>query len=131
MPKYAQVIETKIIAAAAGSGAGAAVSAFVLYLIGAGLYHASWTTDSGADAIKAVPIPVSGIVALLLVIVGAAGAGYGAPHTERAVISPVPAVDLDQPVMDDDQPVAADQVLPELTGDDKTDAITGMPVDAN
>jgi hypothetical protein len=76
-------IESKVIAATAGSGAGAAVSAFVLWLLGITVWHVPNTADSAGSAISAVPTPVAGLIAIVLAVAGAFLAGYAAPHTDR------------------------------------------------
>jgi hypothetical protein len=81
-----QTIETKVIAAAAGGGLGASVGAFVLWLLGVTAWHASNAAGSAGDAVAAVPTPVSGLVLAVLGLVGAALAGYLAPHTVRATV---------------------------------------------
>ena len=70
-------IEAKVYAALVGSGAGGAVSVFVLWLIGLAF------GGSGDQAAAAVPAPVTGVVLALLPALGAAIGGYSAEHTER------------------------------------------------
>lgn len=76
-------IETKVIVGAAGAGAGAAVSAFLLWLLGCVFWGQSWDAASATDAVAAVPEPVAGVLALLVTAAGSFAAGYAAPHTIR------------------------------------------------
>lgn len=78
-----RVIETKVIAAAAGSGAGAAVGSFLLWLLGVVVWHMPDTAAHATDAVAAVPGPVSAVVLAGLAIAGSAVGGYAAPHTSR------------------------------------------------
>lgn len=79
-------VETKTIAAPAGAGGGAVVSGFVLYLLGVIAYNASATANSGADAVGAVPAPVTAFTVFVLATIGAWVASYLAPHTSRTVV---------------------------------------------
>lgn len=76
-------IETKVIAAAAGSGVGAATGGFLLWLAGVLIWHQSDAASAAAATVAAVPTPVSGLVLILLGVAGAALSGYAAPHTSR------------------------------------------------
>ena len=78
-----QRVETKVIAGAAGAGGGAAVSAFLLWLMGCLVWGASWDADNADTAIGSVPWPVSGLLGLVLTVAGSAVAGWLAPHTPR------------------------------------------------
>jgi hypothetical protein len=86
-------IETKVIAAAAGSGLGAALSAFLLWVLGITAFGASSAADQVPKALAAVPEPVGALLAILVAI-GAAGiGGYVAPHTHRPdLATPLEAV---------------------------------------
>ena len=92
-----KLIETKVIAAAAGSGAGAAVGSFLLWLLGVVVWHMPDTAAHATDAVAAVPGPVSAVVLAGLAIAGSAVGGYAAPHTPRPDLSAAPV-----------EPVAAD-----------------------
>lgn len=86
--------ETKVVAGAAGSGAGAALGTFTLWLLGVTVWHVPNTADKAGDAIGAVPTPVA---ALLLLVVSAFGsylAGYLAPHSFRPAPTPAAVVDV-------------------------------------
>ena len=72
-----------MIAATAGSGLGAAVSAFLLWLLGVTAFGASSNADQVAKAVAAVPEPVGALLAILIAIGGAFVGGYAAPHTSR------------------------------------------------
>lgn len=76
-------IEAKVLAAAAGSGLGAAVSSFLTWLLGVTIWHASASAGSVAAAVAAVPEPVSGLLVIGVGIASATIAGYAAPHTAR------------------------------------------------
>ena len=78
-----QKVETKVIAATAGGGAGGVVGTFVLWVLGAWLWRAGWGADQVDAALAAVPGPVSALVPLILGAAGAFIGGYSAPHTER------------------------------------------------
>jgi hypothetical protein len=87
-------IETKVIAAAAGAGGGGAVSGFVLWLLGVLFWGAPSDANHAAQAAAAVPGPVSALVAVVLVILGAFLAGYAAPHTPRPDLHATPIGEL-------------------------------------
>jgi hypothetical protein len=89
-------IEGKVWAGTVGSGAGATVSAFTLWLLGVTIWHAPSTSEAAGIAVTSVPLPVAGIVALLITVGGTFVAGYMAKHTVR----PAPAVEDVQ--VDDD-----------------------------
>ncbi len=76
-------IEAKVIAAAAGSGAGAAVGTFLLWLLGATVWGAPGDAGHVATAVAAVPAPVGALLVIVVGIAGAGLAGYAAPHTPR------------------------------------------------
>lgn len=78
-----QTIETKVIAAAAGSGGGAAVGSFVLWLLGVAAWGAPSAADHAGQAMAAVPSPVSALVLVILAAAGGLTSGYAAPHTSR------------------------------------------------
>jgi hypothetical protein len=52
-------IETKVVSATAGSGAGAVVSTFIVWLLGATIWDAGTGASDVDKAIAAVPTPVS------------------------------------------------------------------------
>lgn len=79
-----QTIETKVIASTAGSGAGAAVASFALWLLGVMFFGAPAAADHAGAAVGAVPSPVSVLVGVTLTAVGGFVTGYAAPHTGRA-----------------------------------------------
>jgi len=84
------VIETKVIAAAAGSGGGATLSAFLVWFLGVTVWGASADADKAQVALAAVPTPVSAIVAIVVTVVVTAAAGWLAPHTSRAAAPVAP-----------------------------------------
>ena len=79
----ANPVSPKVLAAAAGAGAGAAVSTAALWALGAGVWGAGWGADQVDNALAAVPTPLSGLVLLVVTIVGAALPGYRATDPER------------------------------------------------
>ena len=85
-------IETKVIAATAGSGLGAALSAFFLWIVGVFAFGASFAADQVPKALAAVPEPVGALLAILVAILGAFVGGYAAPHTHRPDLSTVATV---------------------------------------
>ena len=66
-------LEAKVIAAAAGSGLGAALSAFLLWVVGVLGFGASSAAEQVPKALASVPEPVGALLAILVAIVGAAG----------------------------------------------------------
>ena len=88
-----KIIENKVIASAAGSGVGAALSGFALWLLGVLVWHASASADKATVAVAAVPEPVAGLVGIVLVVAASFVAGYQAPHTSRTIpTAPVDAI---------------------------------------
>lgn len=85
-------VETKVIAATAGGGIGAALGQFILWAMGVMFWGASASAEGATKALAAVPAPVSILLVTLVASVGALGAGYWAPHTSRAVIAPEAAL---------------------------------------
>ena len=86
-------LETKVIAAMGGSGLGAALSAFLLWVVGVLAFGASSAADQVPKALAAVPEPVGALLAILVAIGGAFIGGYAAPHTHRPDLStPLEAV---------------------------------------
>lgn len=83
------VIESKVYAATLGSGAGAIVGSFLLWVLGVTLWHASSDAGQSVAAVSSVPAPVSGVVGLVLTVGGAFAAGYRAPHTDRPDVAPI------------------------------------------
>lgn len=84
-------IEFKVIAAAAGAGAGDAIARFLLWLSGVIWWHAPSTADLASGAMAAVPVPVSGLITVAITASAAALAGYVAPHTSRSAPKPLGA----------------------------------------
>ncbi len=83
-------IEVKVIAGAAGGGGGAAFGTFVIWLLGVLVWGAPSSASHAGDAIAAVPVPVSGLIAILVAAAASAMAGYAAPHTSRPPPIPPP-----------------------------------------
>ena len=75
-------LETKVIAATGGAaGAAAAISPFILWLLGVNVWHASSAAGKAAEAVAAVPAPVSGAVLFVITGLVTLVLGYTAPHT--------------------------------------------------
>jgi hypothetical protein len=91
-------VETKVVAATVGSGGGAAIGTFGLWLLGVTVWHESNAADNASNAIAAVPAPVSGLLLLVVAGVGAYVSGWLAPHTSRtdAPVLPAPVVEQEQ-----------------------------------
>ena len=82
-------IEGKVWAATVGTGAGAVVSAFTVWLLGVLIWAAPFTAAGATAAVAAVPGPVSAIVGLIITVGSSFFGGYLAKHTPR----PQPEVD--------------------------------------
>lgn len=95
-------IETKVVAAVYGTALGGALASAVVWLLGVFVWHASSASAHVGDAMAAVPWPVAGLVAILLVPGGAGVAGYSAPRTTDAERGDVPTLILDDPVLSTD-----------------------------
>jgi hypothetical protein len=66
----ANPVSPKLWTAAVGAGAGATVSTLLIWLIGAGVFNAGWTSERVNDAIAAVPFPLAGFILLLVTLAG-------------------------------------------------------------
>lgn len=87
-------VETKVALQAGGGTLGAALSGFIVWLLGVTVWGVPFTADRATDAMGAVPLPVSGLLAVLLTIGLGAYAGYAAPHTARPDLeNPQPSLD--------------------------------------
>ena len=82
-------IETKVIAAASGSGLGAAVGTFLLWLLGVTIWGVPFDATSAPRAVAAVPEPVGALLVIVVAVVGAGLAGYAAPHSPRPDLEPM------------------------------------------
>lgn len=114
-----KTIETKVIAAAAGSGAGAAVGGFVIWLLGVLVWHAPDSAGATEKAVASVPSPVAVLVTLALSVIGAAIAGYQAPHTDRTATVSAPASDT-SPAATVATDTPANDVLPDISSQEVT-----------
>jgi hypothetical protein len=79
----ATTLSPKVIAAAAGAGAGSVISQLRLWLLGAGVWHAGWSADRVDNALAAVPLPVYAFVTLVVTVAGAAIPGYQTADPDR------------------------------------------------
>lgn len=73
----ASTVEPKVKASTAGAGVGAAVSAFLVWL-------ADELWWGGQTIPPEVPLPVSGLIGVLVTSAAAAAGGYWARHVNRA-----------------------------------------------
>lgn len=78
-----KAVEGKVWGATVGSGAGATISAFVLWLLGVFVFHAQASAGNSVEAVASVPGPVAGIVALAITAGGTFLGGYITKHTTR------------------------------------------------
>ena len=76
-------VEAKVYAATIGTGAGAVVSAFVVWLLGVLIWAAPFTAPGATEAVAAVPGPVVAIVSLVITVGSTFLGGYVAKHTPR------------------------------------------------
>jgi hypothetical protein len=81
--------EAKVWAGTVGSGVGATVGSFVVWILGVLLWHASSDADQATSAIGSVPAPVAAMVFLAITVGSTYVGGYLAKHTPR----PQPEVD--------------------------------------
>jgi hypothetical protein len=79
------IYEDKVKAASFGAGASGTVTAFVLWALDSAFWH--------GDALPDVPLPVVGLVAMLIPAAGAFLGGYVTRHTPRPDLEPVVPVD--------------------------------------
>ncbi len=108
-------IEAKVIAAAAGSGLGAAVGTFLLWALGATVWGAPADAGHAATAAAAVPEPVGALLVIVVGILGAAVAGYAAPHTPRPDLHGQPASAAAEPAAASTESAAAAVPAPPVT----------------
>ena len=105
-----KILETKVLAGAAGAGAGGAFAQFLLWLLGVLVWHQSADAASSATAQAAIPTPVATIIVLLAAAAGSWAAGYAAPHTSRpdlAIVAPVDQGTAGATLVPDPTPVVA------------------------
>lgn len=108
-------VEVKVVAGAAGAGAGAVISQFVVWLLGCWAWGASWSADKAVAAVSAVPAPVADLVLLTVTVIGAYIAGYKAPHTHRPDPEPTPEPIPPKPItLDHGLDVLHTEPLPEV-----------------
>ncbi len=79
----ASPIEGKVWAATVGTGAGAMVSGFIVWLLGVVVWQSPFTAAGATQAVASVPSPVVGIVGLVITVGAAFLGGYWAKHTPR------------------------------------------------
>ncbi len=76
-------VSPKVVAATAGAGIGAAVTTMTLWVLGVVAWDSPSSAAAAADAVAAVPAPVSGVIALVIPTVLAAAASYRTPDRHR------------------------------------------------
>lgn len=81
-------VETKVWAGVSGTAAGATISAFLIWLLGVTVWDAPSDADSAQSAVGAVPVPVSALVALVVLLLFNFLSMYIAPHTYREPVDP-------------------------------------------
>jgi hypothetical protein len=82
----------KVIASAAGAGAGATVSSLLLWLLGITVWHQPATAGAVDQAMAAVPSPVSAIVVLAVTVASSAVFGWRVTDPLRISKSELPTV---------------------------------------
>lgn len=121
-------IEAKVIAGAAGAGAGGAVSGFVLWLLGVLVWGVPADASHAVDAAAAVPGPVTALIAIVLVVFGELLGGYAAPHTARPDLTPAAEV-VPAPVVEPAPEPAPAEAGPAITPDVTPDAAPDVTPD--
>jgi hypothetical protein len=76
-------VEGKVWGATVGTGAGAVVGAFLVWLLGVIITGSPLTSDAESDAVAAVPFRVAAFIFLLVTVGGSFIGGYRAKHTPR------------------------------------------------
>ncbi len=76
-------VSPKVIAATAGAGVGAAVTTMTLWFLGVMVWRADSSAAAAAEAVAAVPAPVSGLIALVIPTVLAGLASYRTTDRHR------------------------------------------------
>lgn len=80
-------VSPKVIASAAGAGAGATVSSLLVWLLGVTVWAAPATAQSVDQATAAVPAPVAAFVTLVVTVVGSAAFGWRVNDPNRVTTS--------------------------------------------
>ena len=88
-------IEAKVWAAAFGGTAGGVGGSFLMWILGAGLWHGGWAAAQAQTAQAAVPSPVASLIPIVLTFLGAFIGGYRAPHTPRPDLTAAPVATPD------------------------------------
>ena len=69
-------VSPKVVASAAGAGAGATVSSLILWILGVAIWDVPATASSAPAAVASVPSPIAGLIVLVVTVVSAAVPGY-------------------------------------------------------
>lgn len=109
-----KLISPKVVAATSGAGAGAIVSGFLVWLIGASAYGVGFAAADADAAVAAVPIQITGMISLVLTVVGAFIPGYQTTDPARSAAAAPSAdpedVDPADQIIDPTVPLVFDTV---------------------
>ena len=75
--------ESKVWGSTVGGGSGAVLTSFVLWVLGVTIWNVSINADDAARAMAAVPLPVAGLIGLVITVGGIFLGGWLAKHTPR------------------------------------------------
>lgn len=112
----------KVIGAALGGTGGLTVSGFLVWLIGAGLYGVGFGADVANDAVRAVPLQVSAMLALLLTFIGITVPGYQITDPARNSNNVIPASSVSDEGSTDDNSFPVEQADVEELPSEEDDA---------
>jgi hypothetical protein len=87
-------VSPKVVASTAGAGLGAVLSSFIIWGLGVLIWKEPPTADAVNAAVAAVPAPVSGMILLIISVLGAAIPGYQVKDPTR--ITPEQRAKLDR-----------------------------------
>lgn len=109
----------KVISAALGGTGGLTISGFLIWLIGAGLYGVGFGADVADEAVRAVPLQVSAMLALLLTFVGITVPGYQItdPARNTSYVVP-PSVVADEDSTDTNSPPVEEALVEDEVSDE-------------
>lgn len=113
---YSNLVSPKVVASAAGAGAGATLTGFLVWLLGASLYGVGFDASVADAAVAAVPNQVIALIGLVLVVAGAFIPGYQVTDPARATEGAVEPQLTDEPAeepvfeVDGEEPTETDEV---------------------
>lgn len=97
-------IASKVVAAGIGSGLGAAVAAFLTWLLGATAWGSDASAEGVQDAVAAVPAPVSALLLVVITMASTVAAGYARRETVLPTLPGYAPADLElAPLEDNDR----------------------------